>query len=57
MRPGPADFTDPQFWKNNDARRIGNAIRYGRGMMPAFNMTPGEIDAVISYMKKSFETR
>jgi mono/diheme cytochrome c family protein/rubrerythrin len=57
MSPGPADFTDPQFWKNNDDHRIGNAIRYGRGMMPAFNMTPGEIDAVISYMKKSFEKR
>jgi mono/diheme cytochrome c family protein len=51
MYPRPADFTDPQFWKNTNKEQMANTILNGRGMMPAFrHFSPGDIEALIDYI-------
>src|SRR5512136_2409938 len=34
LRFRPADFSDPDFWKNHDNQKIENVIRRGKGNMP-----------------------
>jgi mono/diheme cytochrome c family protein len=57
MNPGPADFTDPQFWNNINEQRMANSIRYGRGMMPGFDLTPDEVEAVIDYITRTYKPK
>jgi mono/diheme cytochrome c family protein len=49
--PKPANFTDPKFWQNIDDRKIANTIRKGHGMMPAFDLSPDQIQTIIEYLK------
>jgi mono/diheme cytochrome c family protein len=49
--PKPANFTDPKFWQNIDDRKIGDTIRTGHGMMPAFDLSPEQIQAIIQYLR------
>jgi mono/diheme cytochrome c family protein len=55
LNPKPDDFNDPQFWKKNDEKKISETIEKGHGMMPAFDMKPDEIKAVIDYISHSFK--
>jgi mono/diheme cytochrome c family protein len=57
MNPRPDDFNDPQFWKRNDEKKISETIEKGHGMMPAFDMKPDEIKAVMDYISDSFKRR
>jgi len=55
LRFRPGDFSNQDFWKNHDERNIENAIRKGKGAMPAQPLGPDEIKAVIHYMKIEFK--
>jgi mono/diheme cytochrome c family protein len=51
MYPPPADFTNPQFWRNTNREQIANTIQYGRGRMPAFrSFSSADIQALIDYI-------
>ena len=53
--PKPANFTDPRFWRENSDRKIATTIRKGHGPMPAFDLKPEEIKAIINYMSHAFK--
>ena len=55
LNPKPADFNDPKFWRTYDEKKMSDVIRSGRGMMPAFDMKPDEIQAIIDYMTRTFK--
>jgi len=52
--PKPSDFTNPKFWRENNEKRIAETIRKGQGPMPAFDLKPDEIQAIIDYMSHAF---
>jgi mono/diheme cytochrome c family protein len=53
--PAPADFTNPSFWQGNVNQKITDTIENGHGPMPAFELSPEQIKAVISYMTQTFK--
>ena len=54
--PPPADFTNPQFWQKQDVDQfIANTVKNGHPPMPAFNLPPREIKAIIDYMSHAFK--
>ncbi len=53
--PRPANFTNPKFWENNVNQKIADTIKNGYGIMPAFDMKPDEIKAIINYMAQTFK--
>jgi mono/diheme cytochrome c family protein len=53
--PRPANFTDPKFWQNFNEAMIADTIRKGHGMMPAFDLAPDQIKAIIDYMEHTFK--
>ncbi len=55
LSPRPADFTDPKFWQNFNEAMIADTIRKGHGMMPAFDLSPVQIKAIIDYMEHAFK--
>ena len=55
LSPKPADFNNPKFWREFDEKKMKDVIRSGRGMMPAFDMKPDEIQAIIDYMTRTFK--
>jgi mono/diheme cytochrome c family protein len=56
FNPKPANFTDPKFWQRKDIDKfITNTIENGHGLMPAFNLKPGEIKAIIDYLSHTFK--
>jgi mono/diheme cytochrome c family protein len=55
FNPRPANFTDPKFWQNFSEAMIADTIRSGHGMMPAFDLTPDQIEAIIFYMQHTFK--
>ena len=55
LNPKPADFNDPRFWQKNNEKKISETIEKGHGMMPAFDMKPDEVKAVIDYISHSFK--
>ena len=55
FNPGPADFAVSSFWERYDDKAIAEIIHKGRGQMPAFGLTPDEIQAVINYMSHTFK--
>jgi mono/diheme cytochrome c family protein len=54
LSPRPADFTKPGFWEGDVDKKITDTILHGHGPMPAFNLKPDEIKAIIDYMTHSF---
>ncbi len=46
----PADFTDPKFWRENDDKKITHIIENGQDEMPAFELKPEEMKALIGYL-------
>ena len=51
----PADFTGLKFWDTHNDKQISNAIENGRGEMPAFDLKPDEIKAIIAYVSHAFK--
>jgi len=51
----PADFTDSKFWEKEDEKKMAETIENGKGEMPAFNLKPEEIKALIDYITNSFK--
>lgn len=55
FNPKPANFTDPKFWQGDVEKKIADTIRNGHAPMPAFDLTPDQIKAVIDYLKQEFK--
>ena len=54
--PPPADFTNPKFWQRQDIDQfIANTVKNGHPPMPAFNLPPNEIKAIIDYITHAFK--
>ena len=57
----PVDFTDSKFWQDDAEKKISvekkieETIKKGKEMMPAFDLAPDEIKAIISYMSHTFK--
>jgi mono/diheme cytochrome c family protein len=49
-----ADFTSPRFWEENSEGEMAEAIKDGRGPMPAFDLKPDEIQALIGHISHAF---
>ena len=54
FHPAPTAFA-PEFWKKDTKRVITDSIMHGRGKMPAFKLSPEEIQAVIDYMTHTYK--
>lgn len=50
----PADFTDPEFWQDGVEKMIAFTIVNGKGVMPAFDLKPDEVQSIIRFMSRSF---
>lgn len=51
----PEDFTDSKFWKDDVPEKMYKTILNGKQMMPAFNLGPDEIKALIVYITGTFK--
>jgi mono/diheme cytochrome c family protein len=53
MSPPPANFTDPEFWKDKTDTFLAHVISNGIGQMPGWSesLTPDQIRDVIAYIK------
>ncbi|ADC65490.1 cytochrome c class I [Ferroglobus placidus DSM 10642] len=46
------DFSDPEFWKDKSYEEVYDAIKNGKGKMPAFpELSDEEIKSVIEYIR------
>ena len=50
-----ADFTNPEYWKKADDKKIVAVILKGQGRMPAQSVSPEEARAIVEYMKSAFK--
>ncbi len=57
LSPKPANFTDPKFWQGDVDQKITGTIENGHGMMPAFDLKPGEIKDLIDYLSHTFKPK
>lgn len=55
LSPSPADFNAASFWERMNDAKITEVIENGRGSMPAFSLSSGDIRAVIDYLKEAFK--
>jgi mono/diheme cytochrome c family protein len=55
LSPKPANFTDPKFWQGDVDKKMTETIEHGHGMMPAFELEPSEIKAIIDYVSHTFK--
>jgi cytochrome c5 len=51
----PVDFNNSKFWQDGVEKLIEYTIKKGKQMMPAFDLAPDEIKAIISYMSNTFK--
>lgn len=51
------DFTNPDYWKKTDDRKIVNVILKGQGRMPAQPVSPEQARSIVEYMKSEFRGR
>ena len=51
----PVDFTDSRFWQEGGEHVVEDTIKNGKEMMPAFNLKPDEIKAIILHMSHTFK--
>lgn len=52
-----ADFTNPDYWKKTDEKKISNVILKGQNRMPAQPVSPEEARVIVEYMKSEFKGR
>jgi mono/diheme cytochrome c family protein len=52
-----ADFTNPDYWKKTDDRKMVSVILKGQGRMPAQAVSPEEAKSIIEYMKSTFRDK
>jgi mono/diheme cytochrome c family protein len=57
LSPPPADFNTSAFWQNTSDAKITDTIENGKGQMPASDLSPAQVKAVIDYMTKAFKPR
>lgn len=57
LNPSPKDFDRPQFWQGDVDQKITDTVRNGHSPMPAFDLSDGEIKAIIDYMKHAFKSK
>jgi mono/diheme cytochrome c family protein len=57
LSPKPANFTAPRFWQGDVDKKITNTIKNGHGMMPAFDLKPAQIKAIIDYLAHTFKPK
>jgi mono/diheme cytochrome c family protein len=50
-----ADFTNPEYWKKADDKKIATVILKGQGRMPAQSVSPEEARTIVEYMKSAFK--
>jgi mono/diheme cytochrome c family protein len=50
-----ADFTNPEYWKKTDDKKITTVILKGQGRMPAQAVSPEEAKSIVEYMKATFK--
>ena len=55
LSPKPQNFTDPAFWQKDVEVKIATTITKGKGSMPAFQLKPDEIKAIIYYISHTFK--
>jgi len=55
LTPSPTDFARPDFWQGDVESKITETVQNGHAPMPAFNLKPDEIKAIIEYMTHSFK--
>ncbi len=56
FNPKPADFTNPDFWRRKDVDQfITSTVENGHGLMPAINLKPDQIKAIIDYLSHTFK--
>jgi len=53
----PADFSSPKFWETHNDKQISEAIENGRGEMPAFDLKPDDVKALIDYVIHTFKPK
>jgi len=53
--PAPVDFRNPGFWQGNANQKITNTVEKGHGPMPAIDLSPSQIKAIIDYMSHTFK--
>jgi len=51
----PVDFTNSKFWQDDVQKKIEDTIKKGKEMMPAFDLTPDDIKAIIGYMSHTYK--
>lgn len=52
-----ADFTNPEYWKKTDDKKIVTVILKGQGRMPAQSVSHEEAGTIVEYMKSAFRGR
>ncbi len=57
LSPKPANFNDRKVWQEYDEKKMTDIIRSGKGMMPAFDLKPDEIKAVIDYIARTYKPK
>ncbi len=55
FNPSPANFTDPKLWQGDVRKKISDTLGYGHPPMPAFDLPPDQIKAIIYYMEHTFK--
>ena len=50
MQFRPKDFENIDAWKGLDEQKITQVLQKGKGVMPAQNLKPEEIKAIVDYM-------
>jgi mono/diheme cytochrome c family protein len=53
--PSPGNFTDRTFWQGDPEKKIAESIRKGKGSMPAFTLSPEEIEEIIDFLSHTFK--
>lgn len=57
LNPRPADFRGPNVWRKYDEKQMTDIVRNGKGMMPAFDLKPDEVKAVLDYIARTFKPK
>ena len=58
LSPKPVDFTSPKFWQQKNVDKlITDTVEKGHGMMPSFDLKPGDIKDIIDYLAHTFRPK